>query len=142
LGVAKNVATPTPSPVKPVVGRPVQFARLPDDGVPRIGVISVGDVANTALPVPVSSVIAFLSSADVVISVLLLKFIVLFVSVCGAVVVTTSMPAICKLLTIVYHVDCSSLNLIVNELPAPRDRGVPTKVPPLPLIVNALIVLG
>ena len=94
LGVAKNVATPTPSPVNPVVGRPVQFARLPDDGVPRIGVISVGDVANTAFPVQVSSVIAFLSSADVVISVLLLKFIVLFVSVCGAVVVTTSIPAI------------------------------------------------
>jgi hypothetical protein len=32
LGVAKNVATPTPSPVKPVVGRPVQLVKVPDDG--------------------------------------------------------------------------------------------------------------
>jgi hypothetical protein len=34
----------------------VQLARFPEEGVPRAGVTRVGDVANTAAPVPVSSV--------------------------------------------------------------------------------------
>lgn len=34
------------------------LVRLPDAGVPNAGVTSVGDVANTNAPVPVSSVIA------------------------------------------------------------------------------------
>jgi hypothetical protein len=37
---------------------PVQFVRVPDVGVPNTGVTSVGDVANTKAPEPVSSVIA------------------------------------------------------------------------------------
>lgn len=57
LGVAKNVATPVPSPLTPVdTGSPVQFVRVPDVGVPRIGATSVGVFANTFAPVPVSSV--------------------------------------------------------------------------------------
>ena len=36
----------------------VQLARLPDDGVPNAGVTSVGEVANTRAPEPVSSVTA------------------------------------------------------------------------------------
>ena len=44
-------------PVTPVVkGRPVALVRTPLVGVPRRGVTSVGLVANTADPVPVSSV--------------------------------------------------------------------------------------
>ena len=36
----------------------VQLDKLPEVGVPRIGVVSVGDVANTNEPEPVSSVTA------------------------------------------------------------------------------------
>ena len=44
-------------PVTPVVqGNPVKFVATPEVGVPNKGVTSVGDVANTAAPVPVSSV--------------------------------------------------------------------------------------
>ena len=54
VGVAKNVATPVPRPETPVeIGRPVAFVSVPEVGVPRMGVTSVGDVANTTLPVPV-----------------------------------------------------------------------------------------
>ena len=46
-------------PVTPVVkGNPVQLARFPDVGVPRIGEIKVGLSLNTNKPDPVSSVIA------------------------------------------------------------------------------------
>ena len=59
LGVA--VAVPPfatgSKPVTPVVsGRPVRFVATPDVGVPNKGVTNVGEVANTAEPVPVSSV--------------------------------------------------------------------------------------
>ena len=58
-GVAKNVATPVPSPETPVeIGSPVPFVNTIADGVPSAGVTSVGDVANTSAPVPVSSVTA------------------------------------------------------------------------------------
>jgi len=51
---AKAVNTPVPVPVRPVeIGRPVAFVSVNDDGVPRLGVTSVGDVANTMLPEPV-----------------------------------------------------------------------------------------
>ena len=57
LGVAKNVATPVPKPDTPVaIGKPVALVNVADCGVPRIGVTNVGLVANTAEPVPVSSV--------------------------------------------------------------------------------------
>lgn len=47
------------APVTPVVsGKPVKFVATPLAGVPRFGVINVGDVAKTRLPVPVSSVTA------------------------------------------------------------------------------------
>ena len=57
--VTSIVATPVPNPEMPVeTGRPVQFVRMPDAGVPRAGVTSVGLVAKTRAPVPVSSVSA------------------------------------------------------------------------------------
>jgi hypothetical protein len=56
-GVAKNVATPVPNPETPVAtGKPVQLVNVPEVGVPNKGVTNVGLVANTAEPVPVSSV--------------------------------------------------------------------------------------
>ena len=59
VGVARKAATPLPSPEMPVsTGRPVQFVRIPDVGVPSNGVTKVGDVANTRAPDPVSSVTA------------------------------------------------------------------------------------
>jgi hypothetical protein len=59
LGVARKVATPVPRPDTPVlIGRPVALVRVADEGVPRAGVTSVGDVANTRAPEPVSSVTA------------------------------------------------------------------------------------
>ena len=58
-GVAKNVATPAPRPLTPVeMGKPVVLVRTPDVGVPNAGVTSVGLVANTKAPEPVSSVTA------------------------------------------------------------------------------------
>jgi hypothetical protein len=54
---ARAVATPVPKPDTPVaIGRPVAFVRVTLVGVPRIGVTKVGEVANTAEPLPVSSV--------------------------------------------------------------------------------------
>jgi len=56
---AKAVATPVPSPEMPVAtGKPVQLVSVPEVGVPRAGVTSVGLIANTLAPVPVSSVSA------------------------------------------------------------------------------------
>jgi len=58
-GVARNVAMPEPSPLTPVlIGRPVALVSVAADGVPRLGVTSVGLVANTSEPLPVSSVTA------------------------------------------------------------------------------------
>jgi len=55
-GVARNVATPLPSPDTPVeIGRPVQLVSVPDVGVPIAGVTRVGDVASTTDPVPVTA---------------------------------------------------------------------------------------
>jgi hypothetical protein len=57
LGVAKKVATPVPRPLTPVlIGSPVAFVKVALEGVPRAGVTKVGEVANTAAPLPVSSV--------------------------------------------------------------------------------------
>ena len=59
VGVAKNVATPVASPDTPVlIGKPVALVNVALDGVPKAGVTSVGLVANTNDPVPVSSVTA------------------------------------------------------------------------------------
>lgn len=54
-GVARNVATPVPSPLTPVeIGSPVALVSVPLVGVPKIGVTKVGDVfRTTVLPVPV-----------------------------------------------------------------------------------------
>ncbi len=58
-GVARKVATPVPRPLTPVaMGRPVAFVSVAADGVPRFGVVSVGEVPKTKAPVPVSSVTA------------------------------------------------------------------------------------
>ena len=65
-GVARNVATPVPKPEIPVdTGRPVAFVRVTEEGVPSAGVTSVGLVANTKAPEPVSSVTAEAKLADV-----------------------------------------------------------------------------
>jgi len=56
-GVARKVATPVPSPDIPVAtGKPVALVRVAAEGVPRLGVTNVGEVANTLEPEPVSSV--------------------------------------------------------------------------------------
>lgn len=57
LGVAKKVATLVPKPEIPVAtGRPVQDVKVPDCGVPKMGVTSVGLVESTTDPVPVEAV--------------------------------------------------------------------------------------
>lgn len=56
---ARAVATPVPRPETPVlIGKPVQLVNVPLDGVPSAGVTSVGLVAKTNAPLPVSSVTA------------------------------------------------------------------------------------
>jgi hypothetical protein len=58
---------PVPKPEIPLAtGRPVQFVRVPLAGVPRAGVISVGELAKTSAPDPVSSEMTPANSADVV----------------------------------------------------------------------------
>ena len=58
-GVAKNVATPVPRPLTPVlIGSPVALVSVAAEGVPKLGVTSVGEVAKTNEPEPVSSVTA------------------------------------------------------------------------------------
>ena len=44
--------------VTPDSGKPVALVNVPDVGVPRIGVINVGEVAKTKFPLPVEVVIA------------------------------------------------------------------------------------
>lgn len=69
-GVASTVAMPAPSPETPVpIGRPVAFVSVTDDGVPRAGVIRVGEFAKTIAPLPVSSEIAPAMPADNVVAV-------------------------------------------------------------------------
>jgi hypothetical protein len=77
-GVPKNVATPVPNDVMPVPpfatgsvpvtpvdrGKPVALVSVTDVGVPNKGVTSVGLVANTKEPVPVSSVTAVIKFAE------------------------------------------------------------------------------
>jgi hypothetical protein len=64
-GVARAVATPVPRPLMPVAtGNPVAFVSVAADGVPRFGVVSVGEVPKTIAPVPVSSVTAVMRFAD------------------------------------------------------------------------------
>ncbi len=62
---ARAVATPVPRPDTPVLmGKPVALVKVALDGVPRAGVTNVGLVANTAEPVPVSSVKTVRKLAD------------------------------------------------------------------------------
>ena len=57
-------------PVTPVPrGSPVALVRTMVEGVPRLGVTKVGEVANTSAPLPVSSVTIPASSEEVSISV-------------------------------------------------------------------------
>ena len=72
LPVPVEFVTPVPPlatgsvPVTPVVsGKPVALVKTRAVGVPRAGVTSVGLVANTLAPVPVSSVKAAAKLADV-----------------------------------------------------------------------------
>ena len=59
----------------------VQLLKVPEAGVPNVGVTSVGLSANTKAPVPVSSETVAASCAEVATSVLLVRLIVLLVSV-------------------------------------------------------------
>ena len=48
------------------IGKPVAFVKLIAEGVPKLGVTKVGEVAKTKAPVPVSSEITPANSAEVV----------------------------------------------------------------------------
>ena len=55
----RKAATLGPKPSMPVdTGKPIAFTRLTALGVPKFGVVSVGEVANTSPPDPVSPVTA------------------------------------------------------------------------------------
>jgi hypothetical protein len=58
------VVAPT-VPLMLMLAVPVRLVTTPDAGVPSAGVTKVGDVANTAEPVPVSSVSAVANCAEV-----------------------------------------------------------------------------
>lgn len=64
-GVARKAAMFAANPLTPdEIGKPEQFVRVPEDGVPIAGVVSVGDVAKTSAPLPVSPVTADARFAD------------------------------------------------------------------------------
>lgn len=46
---ASAVPTPVPKPVKPAIGNPVAFVKVPDDGTPRAGVVNAMFVAAMPL---------------------------------------------------------------------------------------------
>lgn len=53
---ASAVAMPVPKPETPdEIGKPVAFVNVPEVGVPRTGVVKVGDVDSTMFPVPVTA---------------------------------------------------------------------------------------
>lgn len=53
--VASAVAIPVPNPLTPVdIGSPVQLVKVPEVGVPRIGVTNVGEVVNDIAPLPLT----------------------------------------------------------------------------------------
>jgi hypothetical protein len=94
--LAGSVAAPIPPfvtgsvPVTPVVsGKPVAFVSVADEGMPSAGVTKVGLLANTSAPLPVSSVTAAASCAEVATKVLDARLSVLFVSVAVLLAVTT-----------------------------------------------------
>ena len=56
-GVARNVATPVPRPLTPVlIGNPVAFVSTPLAGVPNAGATNTGDVSVTIVPLLVAPV--------------------------------------------------------------------------------------
>ena len=64
-GVAKNAATFAAKPDTPVeIGRPVQFVKVPEPGVPNTGVMKVGVLLKTNNPEPLSSDITPANSED------------------------------------------------------------------------------
>jgi hypothetical protein len=57
VGLARNVATFVPRPVIPVeIGNPEALVNVRVLGVPKLGVVSEGDVDKTTFPVPVDVV--------------------------------------------------------------------------------------
>jgi hypothetical protein len=48
------VALGVPVALIPLTGKPVQFDKFPDEGVPNAGVTNVGDVVPAKAPVPLS----------------------------------------------------------------------------------------
>lgn len=55
---ARPAATPAPSPETPVeIGSPAPFVSVTAEGMPRLGVTSVGEFDSTAEPVPVNVVV-------------------------------------------------------------------------------------
>jgi hypothetical protein len=56
-GFANAAETPVPRPDTPVeMGSPVPFVKVTAEGVPRLGVVSVGELESTTEPVPVDVV--------------------------------------------------------------------------------------
>ena len=53
------------APAVKLAAVPSQLVKVPEVGVPNAGVTNVGELANTRLPVPVSSLIKVAKFADV-----------------------------------------------------------------------------
>lgn len=69
-GVASQVAIPEPRPEIPVdTGRPVALVRVAAEGVPKFGVVNVGELEKTKEPEPVSSLMIEARPAEVVVAV-------------------------------------------------------------------------
>jgi len=66
-GVAKNVAAPAARPETPdEIGNPVQFVRVPEEGVPNTGVVNVGDVRVLLVSVSVEEVVTTLTPSTAI----------------------------------------------------------------------------
>jgi len=72
-GVTKKVPTPVPKPLTPVeMGKPVQLVRVPEPGVPSVGVVNIGEVKVLLVSVciPVRVVASVIPYPDTVVGVL------------------------------------------------------------------------
>ena len=154
---AVSVVAPVPPlatgsvPVTPVVkGKPVALVNVAAEGVPRFGVVSVGEDARTRLPVPVAAVAPVppfamgsvpVTSASLrrTVSVLLAPLIVLFVRVTVLVAVKGAEPPIVVPAGSVVVPLAVSVPEILNVPPTASVFPAPTFRPtdvPLPAAAN------
>lgn len=120
-------------PVTPVVrGRPVQFVNVPDVGVPRSGVVKLGDVVMATLPVPLitySPTTPALSNRTRVVTPLVIVVEAMATTATGAAHVPSPRQKV------VLEAPVPELRLLTERLPVtPVERGRPVQLVRTPAV--------